>query len=573
MSTEPTTTYSEGDSFNLNYTSRFYRYVKASAITGVSPAIVELITNADDAYRRSSLEPLYPIAVELSYKDRTVVVYDHATGLSFERMIECFGQVGTYTSSKDARGYFSRGAKDITAIGNVYFTSIHNGTISQIKLSTDDILTVIQKEVIVTSEDREMYHIPVNGLHVKIDLKLSVQLPGIEELNKMSNYYSMRGLFSDPNNDIQITVFEPNEGIPVYNSKIKYTYPEIEKLLTEEEFTVDGYDGVVATFRLQLLEEPSETDIDTNHMEYGILISSGNAIHEVSTLSGDIRYHPMMSSLTGTLTCSYINDLMYDFDQNGESLANPFPIIDHSRTYGLNKKHPFVKALFKRPLSIIRFILQDLYENRINDSTMSSDITDLFSDLKLFGENILMDLIDEVYPYRKIDKFGQYDIIKKQNERVVSSNKSAEYDFQEMNLKDIEERKGTLVGKSPNFNIRFVDDIQLTTMYRIYRMNNTIHLEINSKDFLVSKYILKKDDDTYSITHTTEMGMLLISLVTEALSRQILIEREVNTSIDSSVHSTFKDMDKFKNILVQKLYEIIVLKNMLGKLIENDDIQ
>jgi hypothetical protein len=445
--------------------------------------------------------------------------------------------------------------------------------LSQINLSTHDILTVIRKEDIASTEDREMYHIPLNGLYVKVHLKLSIQLPGIEELNKMSNYYSMREIFSDPNNNIRITVFEPNEGIPVYNNKIEYIYPEIEKLLTEEEFTVDGYEGVTATFGLSLLAESAETSVDSNHMEYGILISSGNAIHEVSTISGDIRYHPMMSSLTGTLTCSYINDLMYDFDQNGESIENPFPIIDHSRTYGLNKKHPFVKSLFKRPLSIIRFILQDLYENKINDTSMSSDITDLFSDLRLFGESILIDLIDEVYPYRKIDKIGQYEIIKKQSERVVSSNDNAEYNFQAMDLKDIEEQKGTLRGQSPNFNIRFVDDAQLTNMYRIYRMNNTIHLEINSNDFLVSKFVEKKEDDLFSITNTTDMGMLLISIISEALSRQIMIEREINASTEVTVHSTFVDMDKYKKILIPKLYDIIILKNMMGRMITNDDIE
>ena len=566
-------TYSEGDSFNLNYTSRFYRYVKASAITGVAPAIVELVTNSDDAYKRSSLDPEYPIGVEISYKDRTVVVYDNATGLTFERMLECFGQVGDYTSSKDARGYFSRGSKDITAIGVAHFTSIHDGKLSQITLSTDDVLTVVRKEDIPSDEDRVLYHIPVNGLHVKIDLKLSIQIPGIEELNKMASYYSMREIYADFNNNITITVFEPNDGIPVYNNRISYTYPEVEKLLTEEEYTVDGYEGVSAKFSISLLSEPADTSVETNHIEYGILISSGNAIHEVSTLSGDIRYHPMMSSLTGSLTCSYINDLMYDFDQNGESTKNPFPIIDHSRTYGLNKKHPFVKALFKRPLSIIRFILQDLYENRLNDNTMSSDITELFSDLRIFGETVLIDMIEEVYPYRKIDRVGQYEIIKRQDDRVITSNDKAEYNFQAMNLKDIQEQKGSLRGHAPNFNIRFVDDIQLTNMYRIYRMNNTINLEINSNDFLVSKYVEKKEEDVFSITHTVELGMLLISIISEGLSRQILIEKELTMNGEVTVHSTFNDMDKYKNLLIPKLYEIIVLKNMLGKMISNDDIE
>ena len=568
------TTYITGDSFELNYSSRFYKYIKSSAITGIIQAGVELITNSDDAYKRGSIQPPHRIDMEVSYKHKTLIVYDQATGLTFPKLIECFGQVGNYTSTPDTRGYFSRGAKDITAIGDVYFTSIKDDKISQVLVNTNDLLTVMMKEQSVSAEDRIQYGINVNGLHVKVLLKDSIIIPQFEAMNNISKYYSMRDIFSNKDNLIHIKVREPNDDIIIYNDRLCYTPPTIKEMLTEEVFTIDGYEGASAKFSLNLLEEASPQSVYDTYMEYGILISSGNAIHEVSTLSGEIRYHPLMTRLIGKLECSHINDLMYDFDTNGESAANPFPILDHSRTYGLNKKHPFVKALFKRPIAILKFILQDLYENKLSDTSLSSDISGLFSDLNLFGESVLVDLVDEIYPYKKIDKEGQFKIITKNNSTVVSVHTESTYNFK--TLTDISKDKGPLAGQQPSFRIRFTDDVNMKTCYRIYRINNNIHLELNTNDFLLSKNVIKKADGVYSIINKEEMGILLVKIIAEALGREIIIEKEARHSLidgPPSSYTTFNDVDKYNNILIPKLYDLIVVKNMIGRIITNDDLE
>ena len=51
---------------------------------------------------------------------------------------------------------------------------------------------------------------------------------------------------------------------------------------------------------------------------------------------------------------------MYDFEANPDDSLNPFPILDHSRLKGLNRSHPFTKALYRLPHNQLKYILQEL---------------------------------------------------------------------------------------------------------------------------------------------------------------------------------------------------------------------
>ena len=89
--------------------------------------------------------------------------------------------------------------------------------------------------------------------------------------------------------------------------------------------------------------------------QHGILIRSGIACHERSFLDDKFKDEQLVSNYLGTLECDYINQLAEEFDEyttknKNVSDKNPELIIDENRIHGLNRTHPFTKALFQKPL-------------------------------------------------------------------------------------------------------------------------------------------------------------------------------------------------------------------------------
>lgn len=556
----------------LVLTNRLYRYIKSSAVVGLVQAGVELVTNADDAYRKSGLEAPHYINIVVDYQGHDMTVYDQAVGLTGADMVKCFGQVGEYTSDIIARGYFSRGAKDITAIGFATFVGVKDGKISEVTISTNDEFTKVRMDHDVTAADRSKYNITKNGLWVNLNVKDSIAFPSYEDMSSINKYYSMRDIFSDSDNRINIKVIS-TEGYVLHDGRLQYSRPPVSKILIDEEFLVEGYPDAKATFKLWLYEKPVDDVEYTSYMEHGITVSSVNALHEVSTLYSDIRNHPYIRHVYGRLDCEYINKLMYDFENKPDDSMNPFPIIDHSRTKGLDRAHPFTKALFRVPHKQLSYVLQDLYGRNLINNDLSNNLSSIFKNVELFGMDFFQEMANTLYPYvstLKSSKIVGY--LKKQarSGAIISSNPTSEYSFdKETNFDEKSDNTGSIVPKPPSLNIIFTDKEFLTYPYYIYRLQNTIYLEININDFMVSKYIQKNEHNEIIILDKSAASVLLVDIISEAMAREALKEREMNTRDerqmnDTSADSVFQEMEKIKALLVPKLYDIIVTKNMEG---------
>ena len=152
----------------LELDPRLYEYIRKTAIKNVDDALLELITNSIDAYNSvDSANRL--INIDVSRKEGYLLLRDQAIGLSGEKMKNCFLKVGVFNADKNARGYFSRGAKDISALGDITFTCIKDGKISQCTILNDTRYRITKFNEDVTEEHREIYKILENGLEVKID--------------------------------------------------------------------------------------------------------------------------------------------------------------------------------------------------------------------------------------------------------------------------------------------------------------------------------------------------------------------------------------------------------------------
>lgn len=549
----------------LVLTNRLYRYIKSSAIVGLIQACVELVTNSHDAYIKSNLSSPYQIDIIVDYKDRKLIVYDQAIGLSGDDMVKNFGQVGDYTSNIQARGYFSRGAKDISAIGNVVFVGIKDDHISEVRLSTTDVFSIIYKDRLVTDDDRNAYNIQKNGLFVELIVKDSIKFPEIDEIKHISKYFSMRDIFADVKVNANIQII--NElGKPIHNDRLTYIFPEVTETLIDNEYKVEGYSGIRARFKLYLLKEPINDQISEKYQEYGVLISSGNAIHEVSTLYNDIAGHPYIRHVIGRIECSHINQLMYDFEKNPDDILNPFPILDHSRLKGLNRTHPFTKALLRLPHHQLKYVLQELNSRGVSDTELTNDLSSIFSDLNVYGESFFKEILDTLGNYVQVSNSRVIGYLTKKSSNITTSDSEATFNFKDPNMFSSEE--GNIIVNNPTLNIIFTEKDYMEFPYYIYRIDNAITLEINIKDFLVNKCIQKDDNGKIIFSNRSGAEILLIEIVSEALAREVIKGKQAISASDSSNLSTkpsepvFQELEKLKNMLVPNLYKIISTDNM-----------
>lgn len=181
-------------------------------ISGVIDVCVELIINADDAYRkRFTPGPItedVDIRVNIDYKKRYVTVCDDAIGMTFDELMSKMTRVGGYTADTTSRGYFSRGAKYIISIGDVTFTAIKNDLVQQIQLTALPTPTykVLMKNIPVTSDLRMKYTIKGNGFHVGIKFHKHVTIEKFERMTQIRNHSSLRDIFASTKEHIMTTV-------------------------------------------------------------------------------------------------------------------------------------------------------------------------------------------------------------------------------------------------------------------------------------------------------------------------------------------------------------------------------
>lgn len=377
------------DSYFISIGERAYRYIRQFTIKSVQDALVELITNSIDAYNKTTyLERRIDIDI---YDGSTVLVRDRAIGLSAENLQKCFLQIGNFTADESSRGFFSRGAKDISALGDITFSTIKNDLFSQCTLNTDAYGKMIYSDVPLSNEIRDNHKIPFpfSGLEVKLDL-----LPNFRNINTNILFASLcklvvlRDIVSNINNNyIYLNEFD-SHNVLLNSRRIKYEYPEGE-LLLELIYNIPNYDNAQAKLVIYKSNNKITQPISESELEFGFLIKDNYSIYEATTVQDRFRWNPYMNSLFGYIKCDYIHKLLIDYDIEGPTIMNPYPIIDPSRITGVNKLHPFIINLLSIPALRVDQILRDLNKTLSTSSVSITDINDLLDELQKYGLDII----------------------------------------------------------------------------------------------------------------------------------------------------------------------------------------
>jgi hypothetical protein len=325
----------------------FNQDAQAAMKSDIVRALIELITNADDAYGSTAGGK---IRVGVEHRRKTswdVVVSDKATGMRMDKMRKVFGQLGARTSGFESgqavRGNLGRGAKDVAAFGPVRFESICEDYYSEMVLEPDGTYDdPVERRV--TFDDRKRLGIHRgSGTAVTLTVDSRFTCPQHSTLvDKLSRHYQLRDINSDPRREL--TLVDLNSGD---SESIRYGLPSlVEEVACDVD--IPGYDAV-ARLRIWRLPERAENATNDPLRPEGILIKGNRAVYENTLFSFESNIHGHW--FTGSLTCPMIDTLARSYDDRESrgqqhTADNPTPIITRTRD-GLEHEHPFYKALIE----------------------------------------------------------------------------------------------------------------------------------------------------------------------------------------------------------------------------------
>lgn len=346
--TPPETFPSSGE---IQYTGRAKRTDAQEAMSNdVVRGLVELITNADDAYAAAGVGSSGLIQIEAEHNRsgeyNKVIVRDHATGMTLDRvmsgLLRAGGEVSGHSEGLSRRGLHGRGAKDVSIFGKAEFRTIADGVYTRVVLLQSEKYEELETRP-ATVFDRTTMGLAdgESGTEVVVFVRRQAHsVPHHANLaDRLSRNVQLRDIVTA--SDRRVTLLDLGKG--GQPDVLRYTRPAFVEEVLREEFSVPGYPDAKADLVIQRSDSQFEDDrSSTRHG--GILVAGRRAVFEATYFSLENRAGARF--FTGRLDCPYIDDLQDDFDAKYPDVqaANPIPIITRRRE-GIQRQHPFVAAL------------------------------------------------------------------------------------------------------------------------------------------------------------------------------------------------------------------------------------
>jgi hypothetical protein len=343
---------------------RAYNLIKSATITSVAEGLVELITNCDDSYQTMDPDEMdtFPIRVDVDYKADEdyagfVCITDNARGMCGDKMKRVLTVVGEKVAEDFQRGFFSRGAKDVSAIAKVSFESITMGSYSKLTLYPDSSYEIVAQDEPVCEKTRECLGIHGCGTRVTMHVLHAIGLPSYDFfLSTFPKILQLRSIFASEKHRVTLSL-RNHASREDLSKRLCYCFPE-GKLLVDMIFEVPRYPDSSVHFQMFKGQFDDENPLLGKHyQEHGFLVTSGIAIHDILSFDKDFRNDPNLKYLFGSIHSDTINELLQSFDITSNDPKNPFLIINPDRTSGLNRKHPFVIRLMRFIAPKIREVL------------------------------------------------------------------------------------------------------------------------------------------------------------------------------------------------------------------------
>jgi hypothetical protein len=324
--------------------------------------LIELVTNADDAYGKAVGEIRIEVHRPKSADDATVIaVRDNAIGLSTEAMERNFstlgGDLSGFAAGESKRGLFGRGSKDTAWFGKTVFESIHEGIYTELVLNRDGSGTVDHRASTPSDHSRLNIKSGTNGLSASMHVypQYATVADGARLVQRLSTHVQLRALLQR-----QSVLLVENRSGRKTTHPIKWD-PPLSDTIFEDTIPIPDY-GVSCKLTLRKLRQRIEGPVN----EYSItgIAIRGSRTTYMNTFFELSGYGTGL--LCGELECTAIDDLIRQYDKSAKGsgkdkvdLKNPFRIIRRDRD-GLARNHPFAQALARLVVERVRPILDSL---------------------------------------------------------------------------------------------------------------------------------------------------------------------------------------------------------------------
>jgi hypothetical protein len=368
--------------------------------------IVELITNADDSYRRLEAQGLIDkvsmkkifIDIHDSRGSTLVSVTDNAEGLSEQRIKDIFsgrsyGADNSGGEETSSRGIFGQGATDVMVNSamdgkKAMLESFKDNEYSKFHFHWDkeNAKRILKQKTVKLNhnqiyEKRKELKIPVNGSRMTFGIPSSIKFKQKTIIDDLSGAYSLRYILNSTNRNVILSL----NGVDHVLSSSKYDISNLP-IIKKSTFSFN-FDGVDITCNLELRENNNKQD--ESDYSSKILVRDKNFNIYANTLFG-FEKTPRANSISGVL----ILDGIYSLAKKHLNKENPEEIINDDRT-GFNLKSDFYKLLTNKYLDpLIRESLSTLKGTLENfDFSNNKKIKDLLGDLnKWFSEELKRDI-------------------------------------------------------------------------------------------------------------------------------------------------------------------------------------
>ncbi len=402
----------------LELTTRYYQFVRQVAIKDVFDALVELITNSDDSYHRLYKKRARSIdgghiliETRAGHKnDSILIVRDKAEGMTLDVMIQKLLKVGDKSSEAGDRGFMARGAKDCTELGQVTFESIVDDKYYKATITSEaEFIPQVDGRSVDQGLRKSLHIDRGNGTVVTINVtRYSLPRPSTIWTN-LPLHFALRDIMAE-NSPSEILFRDLNS--QEKSKKLIYFQPQSE-LVCKEEYIVPGYPNAKAKLIIFKAPEPLE-DIADKFRKSGLLIKGKRGIYECSLLQPSFERDNLGKVFFGRIECEYIDILMEEWDENREnrkppSLENPSLVIDPNRQYGLQREHPFVKALLDLPTQRLKELIdkERAATEKSKEDVVNEELKKKFDKLAKAAAKYLSQQIEdleEITPEQAVDE-------------------------------------------------------------------------------------------------------------------------------------------------------------------------
>lgn len=256
-------------------------------------AIVELVTNSDDSYKRLEQEGIAVkgeikiLVRRLKYgKCEKVEVIDFAEGMDKEQLKKALmfaGRVSGFEEGKSVRGLFGRGLKEaILALGKGEIYTIKDDKLSKAILwagpKGGKYRPPKDSHIPNRKEREELGIIEGNGTMVRITItNEKIKCPDYKTfLPQITNHHALRDINSDTNRKVILEFDSPEKHGLKHTSAISYKTPKGKKIV-ERSIKIPGYGDDV---EIKIYESVEELESPYNNpcARAGLLIKTSGAI-------------------------------------------------------------------------------------------------------------------------------------------------------------------------------------------------------------------------------------------------------------------------------------------------------